>query len=50
MLFLPIHILLVKTIRSVFNMAGKFWRLKIQPMSPFQGLMCPTVIHDFPVK
>ena len=30
-------------------MAGKFWTLKIQPMNPFKGFMCPTVIHDFPV-
>ena len=31
-------------------MVGKFWSLKIQPMSRIQGLKCLTVLRDFPVN
>ena len=31
-------------------MAEKFWSIKIQPMSRFQGLKCPTILFDFLVQ
>ena len=33
---------------DIYNMAGKFCSLKIQPMSCFQGLKFPTILPDFP--
>ena len=35
-IFLHIWILLVKTVTAIYNTAGKFWSLKIQPMRHFQ--------------
>ena len=48
--FLHILILLIKTLTAIYNMGGKFWSLKTQPMSHFQLLKCPTIIRDFPVQ
>ena len=49
-LFWHSWILLVKTVTAIYNMAGKFWILKIQPTSRFQELKCPTVLRDFPLQ
>ena len=35
-LFLHIWILFFKTVMAIYNMTGKFWSLKIQPMSCLQ--------------
>ena len=45
-----IFILHVKTVTAIYCMAGKFWSLKIQPISHFQGLKCPTILCDFPIQ
>ena len=34
--FLPKWIILVKMVTAIYNMVGKYWSLKIQPMSRFQ--------------